>query len=239
MEALIGDLVNYTFARLAADTSSMLIEADKLVALAVSPIKGSLGSLNAVLAGAQQQAAIAGFVSQGALSGMSSASAAATGNPSNKPTKAPKTLTIPGLGQASAGLKTLAETLNWAQDQATGTLTTLDRSFRQLLERRITQQNDTQSLMSSISDLDTLTGLANGVVNELQRGTLTANSNPQQQQEAANRILTSLQTQSNTTFVSSGGQIIVNPPDMPPVTPPIQRVLSRGKVLTTVGVIEL
>ena len=238
MENLAKDLINYSFARLASDTASMLIDCDQLVSMASKPLMGSVGgSLSSLLVSAKQQQSLVGTVRSGVLAGMSKANSSAYSNPSNKATPSPP-LAVPGSGTVSEGLKQTAETINWSQIQLTGNLELLDKSFRQLTERRISNANDTQSLMSSVKSLDTISGLATGVANELQKGTLTANSSPQQQQEAANRILTSLQTGSNTTFVSSGDQVIVNPPTLPPVTDPVERILARGGVKSTMGAIQ-
>lgn len=234
MEALQADLINYAFARLVSETSGMLHTCDQLIAMAVSPLQGTLGSLGHILAQAKQAAVVVGVVTHGGLSGMSKANACAASNPANQ-VSGGKPLMVPGLGVISDGLKSLSEHLNWAQFETTKGFALLDKSFRQLLERRLVQQGDRSSVMCSINSLGTLIGLGKAVVNELQKGTITANSSPQQQQEVANRILTSLQTGSNTTFVAAGDQIITNPPDMPEVTDPVQRVLTNAKIITTLG----
>lgn len=237
MGNLQGDLINYTFTRLASDTTSMLHTCDQLLAVGVAPLSGTLGSLGRIVAGAQKQAAEIGFLTGGGLAGLAKTNACATSNPSNK-IKGGKPLNIPGLGAISEGLKQLSEMLNWGINETEKGFSAIDRSFRQLLERRLQSQDDRTSLMCSIRALDTLIGVANGVANEFQKGTVTQNASPQTKQEAASRILTSLQTGSNTTFVSQGDSIIVNPPDMPIVTPPVQRVLSKAKIHTTLGKIQ-
>ncbi len=238
MATAIGDPVNYTFARLASDTASMMVDVDQLVSLTQQPLTGSAtASLTNLLTGAAAQQQSAGTVSSGALAGMSKANFSAASNPANKSVSSPP-LSTPDLGTVSEGLKQTAETINWAQTSMTGNLTLLSMSFKQLTERRLNNANDTQSLMSNTQTLDTVSGLASGTVSELQKGTLTANSSPQAQQEAASRILTSLQTGSNTTFTTTGNQIIVNPPSLPPVTAPVQRVLAIGGVKSTAGAIQ-
>lgn len=240
MSNLMGDLLSYAFVRMASDVSGMLHTCDQLVAMAVSPLQGGLGTLSRIIAGVQQQAAIVGTLAHGGLAGLSQANACATNNPANtsERTASSKILTIPGLGNISAGLRTLAEKLSWAQNESSRGLAMVDKSFRQLLERRIGHHDDTQSVMCSIRALDGLIGLAQGAAGEFKKGTISQTSTQQQQQAAASRILTSLQTGSNTTFVSQDGAIIVNPPSMPPVTAPVQRVLSNSKIRTTLGVIN-
>lgn len=237
MSNLQGDLINYAFARMASDATSMLHTADQMVALSVAPLHGTMGSLGRIVAGVQQQAAEVGFLSGGGLSGLAKTNACAQNNPANK-IKGGKPLNIPGLGQISDGLKALAETIDWAGRKAESGLATVDKSFRQLLSRRMKAQDDRNELMCSMRALDALVGITSGVFNEFQKGTLTQNASPQQRQEAANRILTSLQASSDTTFTTDNGQIIANPPDMPPASPPVQRVLSRAKIRTTLGRIE-
>ncbi len=237
MASIQGDLINYTFARLASDVSGMLHICDQVVSLAVSPLQGNLGALGQIIAGVQQQAARLGMVASGGLAGMSNSNSCASSNPSNKASVG-VSLSIPGLGIISEGLKQVAETINWGQNQLASGLSLLDKSFRQLIEHRLAQQNDRQSLMCSMKALDLIIGLAKGVAHELQKGTVTANSTTQQIQESANRILTSLQTGSNTTFVASGNQIIVNPSDMPAVTRPVQNVLNKGNIRTTTRPIQ-
>lgn len=240
MSNLMGDLLSYAFVRMASDVSGMLHTCDQLVAMAVAPLQGGLGTLSRIIAGVQQQAAVVGVLAHGGLAGLSQANACATNNPANtsKGTSASKVLTIPGLGEISAGLKTLAEKLNWAQNTSSQGLALVDKSFRQLLERRIGHHDDTQSVMCSIRALDGLIGLAQGVAGEFKKGTVSPTSTQQQQQAAASRILTSLQTGSNTTFVSQDGAIIINPPSMPAVTAPVQRILSNSKIRTTLGKIS-
>lgn len=237
MSNIQGDLVNYAFIRLASDTTSMLHTCDQLVALSVAPLSGTLGSLGRIVAGVQQQAAVFGFLAGGGLAGLSKNNACATSNPSNK-IKGGKPLNIPGLGEVSEGLKHLGEMLDWSMRESEKGLSLVDKSFRQLIERRMKQQDDKTQLMCSIRALDTLAGIANGVVKELQKGTVTPDSSPQQKQEAAGRILTSLQTGTNTTFTSESGQIIVNPPDMPPAPDAVNRVLKEAKIHTTVRSIQ-
>lgn len=237
MANLQGDLINYSFMRLASDTTSMLHTADQLVAMAVFPLKGTLGSLSRIVAGTQQQAAEIGFLTGGGLVGLSKANACAQGNPANK-IKGGKPLNIPGLGAISDGLKALGEMLDWGFRETEKGLVLVDKSFRQLLERRLKAQDDRNSLMCSIRALNALMGIANGIAGEFQKGTVTANSTPQQKQEASTRILSSLQTGSNTTFVAQGTQVIVNPPDMPPAPPAVLNVLQQSKIRTTIGNIK-
>jgi hypothetical protein len=238
MTAIQGDLINYSFARLASDTSSMLHTCDQLVSLGASPLRGSLGTIGNIIAQVQQVASVVGTVGSGGIVGMSKANSCASANPANISVAAGQPLMVPGLGIVSEGLKQLGEILNWGQAEATNGLSLLDKSFRQLIERRLSNQNNQQSIMCSIRALDVLIGLASGVVSELQKGTLTANSTPKQQQDVTSSILTSLQTNTATTFVSSGDQIIANPPDMPAATPPVQSVLSQAKIRTTIGTIQ-
>lgn len=236
MENIQGDINNYAFVRLASDTSSMLHSCDQLASLAVSPLQGTLGSLGRVLAASQAQASQVGIISGGPLAGLSKSSSCAANNPSIVTVGIPP-LTVPGLGAVSAGLQALAEKLDWGMRLINSSTALVDRSFQQLIGRRLKQVNDTNSLMCSIRVLNALIAAARGVVKEFQGGTIATGSTPQQKQESANRILTSLQTGSNTTFTTSSDQVIVNPPDMPPVTPPVQNVLSLAKVRTTFGVI--
>lgn len=239
MANIQGDLLNYAFVRMAADLSGMLHTCDQLVALAVSPIKGALGSLSRIVSGVQQQAAFVGYLTHGGLAGLTKANACGQNSPANNtPGAASKLLVIPGLGTISEGLRTLGEKLDWAQNESSRSLAIVDKSFRQMLERRLGSHNDTQSLMCSIRALDGLIGLASGVAGEFKKGAVAQNSTKQQQQEAASRILTSLQTGTNTTFVSQDGTVIINPPNMPPVTPSVQRVLSNAKIRTTLGTIK-
>jgi hypothetical protein len=231
MASLQGDLINFSFARLASDVSGLLHSCDRLIALAISPAHTNFGSLTSVMSSAQQQSISKGIVATGPMAGMSKANSSVTGNTN-------ATLSTPELGNVSEGVKQLAETLNWGKIKSTGALELYDKSFRQLIERRLTNQNDRQSVMDSQRSMDSLTGLSKGVVKEIQSGTLTANSTPKQQQDAINNILTSLQTGNNTTFIASGNQIIANPPDMPPVPDRVQSVLNRAKIVSVRGPIQ-
>lgn len=236
MSTIQGDLINYTFARLASDVSGMLATIDQLVSLTVAPLKGTLGTLSQIQAISKQQTITLGIVTGGALAGLSKANNAAVSNPSNGITSSVNiTLAIPNTGSVSSGPKALAEYLNWGQDQLTNGLALIDKSFRQLVEHRLNQQNDTQSLMTSMRTVDLMTSLLKGVISSVQNGTITSNPNPQQQQVLANSILTSLQTGSNTIFSTSDNQIIVNPPSMPAVTPEVERVLSIAKINIPAG----
>lgn len=242
MDTIQGDMVNYSFARLASDTTSMVHTSDQLVSLAVSPLSQNLGSLGRIVSGAQAQAAQSGYITSGPTTGLSKANACAQGNPYNGiPSGSPKTgtpLTIPGLGAVSDGLKYLAEKLNWAMASTSNHNFLINKSFRQLVERRLKQQDSRNEIMCSMRALDALVGLATGVASELQKGTVTANSSPQQTQAAASRILTSLQTSTNTTFVATGDVIVANPPSMPPAPPEVVNVLSRAKIRSTLGPIQ-
>lgn len=235
MGSLVADSINYSLTRLTAEASGMLYSCDQLVQMAIDPLRGTLGAMNGVISAAQQQAFILGTLATGGLAGMSKANACVASNPSNKTTKATKIISIPGADVVSEGIKQLGEMLNWASWKSQSSFQTIDKSMRQLLNRRLKQQNDMTQLMCSMRALDALLGVAVGVVGAFQKGTLTANSSPQQQQEAANSILHSLQTGSNTTFVTEGNQIIVNPPDMPAVTASVQRVLTSAKIRVPLG----
>lgn len=230
MGTLQSDMINFSFSRLASDTSGMLHQCDILVSLTIRS-NTSYGAIDEVTAAAQQKATTAGVVPSGPMAGMSNDNASVTGNTNS-------TLTTPNLGTVSEGVKQLGETLNWSRTSVSGNVELLDKSFRQLTERRLTQQNGRQSLMDSQRSMDSMSGLASGVVSEQQAGTLTQNSTPQQQQDAVNRILSSLQTGSSTTFVAAGNEIIANPPDMPPVNPQVQSVLTSANINTTKGTIQ-
>lgn len=245
MATLTGDPMNYTFSRLSADVSGMLTNADQLVTMAASPLQGTLGGLSTIVAGVQAQASTLGTVQTGALTGMSNGNSCAAANPSNGLTMqsggtsvtANTSLTVPGIGAVTEGVKQLAETINMGTSTLQNGLSALTTSFQQLVEHRVSQQNDLQSLMCSMRTVGLLMGLVSGVINATQAGSVTSNPSPQQQQEAANSILTSLSTKSTTTFTTSGGQIIVAPPTLPPVTPGAQAVLSAAKIRVPLGTI--
>lgn len=243
MTSLTGDTINYTFARLASDVGGMLTNADQLVSMVSAPLQGNLGALSSIVAGVQSQSASLGIVVGGAMAGMSKGNSYAASNPSNGlttqsngiPVTADTSLTVPGFGPVSEGVKQLAENINWGQNTIQNGLSLLTTSFQQLMEHRLSQQNDRQAIMGSMRTMGTLTTLVGGIINAVQAGTITSNPSPKQQQEAANSILTSLQTGSITTFTTSGNQIIVNSPTLPPVTPPVQRVLSRVQINVPLG----
>jgi hypothetical protein len=243
MATLTGDLINYTFARLGSDLSSMLSLADQMVTMAVTPLQNSLGSLSSVIAGIQAQANTLGTVVTGPLTGMSLSNTCAASNPNNGLTQqvggavvpSNTTLTVPGLGAITAGVQQLAENINWGQSTLTSSLASLTTSFQQLVEHRLSWQNDMQSLMCAMQAIGIIQGIVGGIVSATQTGSITANPSPEAQQEAANSILTSLSTGSPTTFTTSGGQVIVNPPTLPPITPFVQAVLSSAKINVPLG----
>jgi hypothetical protein len=223
----------------------MLTNADQLVTMAVNPLQGALGGLSSIIAGAQAQAASLGTVQAGALTGMSNANSCAAANPSNGITSqsggtsvtANTSLTVPNIGAISEGVKQLAESINFGTSTLNNSLASLTVSFQQLLEHRISQQNDLQSLMCSMKTMGVLTGVVSGIINATQAGSVTANPSPQQQQQSANSILTSLSSSSTTTFTTSDGQIIVASPALPSVTPGAQAVLSSAKINVPLGTI--
>lgn len=238
MDDLVSDLVNYSFIRLASDVTGMLHTFDQLVSMAVKPLKGALGSIGKIVSGVQQQAAEIGWLTSGGLSGLSKTNADAQTNPYNK-IKGAQPLNIPGLGAISDGLKYLGENLDWSVRESERGLSIVDKSFRQLMERRMKSQDDRNQLMGATRAMDSLLGVAKGVVNEVQKGTVTSNSNLEQKQEAANRILASLQVGSDTTFTTNDNEIITNPSDMPPPPPGVILVLSRADIRTTSGALEI
>lgn len=238
MTSIQNDMVNYSLTRLVSDVSSTLATTDQLMTLGVSPLAGALGSLGNILAASQNQTVSSGVVSGGGLNGMSNSNMCSqSGNPGVS-ASASASLTVPGLGQVSEGVKELAEMLNWATSTMSKQMSLVDLSFRQMVERKITQQNNRNQIMCSIRALDAMLSLAQAVVSEFQKGTLTSNPTQQQQQEAANSILTSLQTGSSTTFTSSGGQVVVNTPDMPPATTAVQNILAQSGLTVPQGSIE-
>lgn len=238
MDDLQSDPINYSFIRLAADTSGMLATVDQLVSLAVTPLLSNLSGLGQILAAAQSQEANVGTVS-GTLAGLSAASSCAAGNPVNGvPTTANLSLSVPGLGVISPAVKALGEIMNWGMNATQESLSLIDKSFRQLTERRINAQNNLNSLMCSIRTIGALISVVTSVANTLQKGTVSPNSTPQQLQDATNGILNSLQTGSNTTFTASGSQVIVNPPTMPSAPPRVVSVLQRSNIHPTIGSIK-
>lgn len=239
MDSLQSDANNYSFIRLTADTTGLFSGLDQLAQIATAPLLGSLGSLTGVLQGVQNQVANAGRISTGVLAGLSAGSGCATSNPAIKAAQsaaAASAVTVAGLGTLTAGVKALGETIDWATHTSGHNKALITLSVQQLIERRITSQDSRNSLMCSIRTLGTLINLAKAISNGKQNGTLTANASPQQQQEQANSILNSLQTGSGTTFTATAGsQIIVTPPTLPPVTPPVQRILTASKFSVPLG----
>lgn len=245
MATLTGDPMNYTFSRLSADVGGMLTNADQLVTMAVNPLQGTMGALSSIVAGVQAQAMTLGTVQTGALAGMSNGNSYAAANPNNGLTTqvggtsitANTSLNIPGIGVVTEGVKQLAESINMGTSTLQNGLSLLTTSFQQLLEHRISQQNDLQSLMGTMRTTGILTGIVSGIINTTQAGSVTANPSPQQQQESANSILTSLSTNTTTTFTTTGGQIIAVPPVLPPITPGAQAVLNSAGVVVPLGTI--
>lgn len=228
MDDLQRDANNYSFIRLSSDTIGMLSSLDQLVQIATNPLQGALGSLSGVVAKVQGQIALAGRMTSGVLAGSSASSECATNNPSNR------LVASPGLDSITAGVKALAESLEWAQYATTSTHALITTSVRQLMERRIKAQNDRNSLMCSIRALSTLTNLAGAITHGIQNGIITSDQN--KQQESVNSILNSLETGSGTTFAANSGQIVVNPPTMPTITAPVQRILRSAKINVPLGI---
>lgn len=235
MSDLQNDPSNYVFARLASDTNGMLHQCDQLVTIGVNPMQGNLGLIGEVTAAASAQSSQFGILTTGPMAGMSKANTYVQTNPTNKVSGQVPDLQVAMLGNISPGLKYLGETLNWAQLKMTDQKVLIDRSFRQLMERRISNQNNRNQLMSTLASVTTLTAMANGVVNEFQKGTLSSSSTTGQRQDAVNRILSSLQAGTNTTFIpGNGDQIVVNTPDMPPAPPDVVSVLARAGIASTI-----
>lgn len=228
MSTLTGDLINFSFANLVSDTSRMLTNLDQLTQLGSSALQTGLGSLGQIIASVQQQAAKFGTISTGVMAGMSSTSSLISGN-----TLPITPVSIPS-GPINNGLKQLGEMISWGQSSINGALSITTKSFQQLLQRRIGLQNDRQSLMNAQNAIGTISGLLDGVIIASKAGALSINSSPTQQQNVANSILTSLQTGSQSTFVASGNQVIVNPPTLPPTTPAVSRVLATANITSTV-----
>jgi hypothetical protein len=233
MSGLTGDLVNFSFAQLASDVSGMLVELDKLIQLGTAPLQGSMGALSQIVSSVQQQIAKVGVVTTGVMTGVSSASSMITGSRSPA-----SPLVVPQIGQISMGLQQLGEMISWGQSTINNTLHIVDKSFQQLLQRRLGSLNERQSLMNAQAALGTITALISGVTSAIQAGTLTPSSSFIQQQNIANSILTSLQTGSQTTFIASGGQVIITPPTLPAVTPSVSRVLAAANISSTIDTVK-
>lgn len=236
MSDLLNDLVGFSFVRIASDLSSVLHTADQLLSMSIAPMIGTLGTLGQVMNATQAQAAEVGIISGGALKGMSQTNPSAALSPYNSLGSTPVApLNVPGVGAISSGVQALSQTVNLAQSQVTSHTQILTESFQKITERKLANTNDQQSLMSLVSSVNSILGITTGITNATQNGSIASSSTSQQQQVITNSILTSLQTGSNSTFTTQNGQIIVNPPDMPPVPPGLLNVLNKSKIMTTIG----
>jgi hypothetical protein len=222
-------LAGFVFARIGGQIGGFMFLLDRFVRMAVDPIKNAIGQIGGLL-GTINRAATAVGQATGALKGLS-ADNHCSGSPHASATGTNKLVNITALGGADAlpeALKTLGDHINWATRTADRERNSVNESFRKLAERRGKDASDRLDVMCSLQSLDSLIAIAQGFVNETQRGTSFATASQPQKLEAYNRILTSLKTGSDTKFEIQDGEVVITPPDMPEPNEKVQNVLRRG-----------
>jgi hypothetical protein len=229
LKNIADSLTDFVFARMAADVGGFMFLIDRFVRMAVDPIRHATGKLGMLLGSVNRITNQIGQIASGGLKGMTAGNACSQKPHSNHGSN--KRIDVPGLGAGDAlpeALKTLGDHLSWSTRLAGQQRDTVDESFRKLTERRLKDQADRIDTMCSLQSLDSLLAIAQGFVNETQRGTSFSSSNQIQQSEAVGRILVSLKTGSDTVFAIQDGEIVITPPDMPEPSEQVEKVLRQG-----------
>jgi hypothetical protein len=232
LQNIADSLSNFVFARMASEVGGMAFTFDRFISMAVNPIRNSVGQLGSLLNIVNRVAGSAGRAVDG-LKGMSKTTACGKA-PHNQGTNryTSKPTIVPGFepgSRMSNALQSLGEHLSWATREGDRKSQLVNDSFRKLVLRRNSDQQDRMDTMCSLQAMDSLIRLATAFVTESQTNHVdfSQTSSPQTI-EAVNRILNTLQTGSGTTFTVQDGEIVVTPPDMPKPPARVENVLRAG-----------
>jgi hypothetical protein len=230
LSVLAGGMSTFVYARLGAGLGQMATSLDRLVSMAVDPLKSVTGQFGRLLGLSSSISLSVGRVPAGGMAGSSLANPCLKDLPHNQfiQTKSGGVSHVTtALDAIPDSLAALSEHLTWGLHQISFRTQYTNQAFMQLAERRLNDRGEQLNLLCSMSSIDTLINLGKGFISQKQTGS-SSKTSPAAPAEAIGGILSNLSTSTGTGFTLSDGQVLPDPVDLPAPSDSVSRVLKAG-----------
>lgn len=236
LKNLAEDMTNFVFVALLSEVSASANVLDRMVNLAVNPLKESTSEASSLIRRSQSLAATIGYATTGGLRGMvqgssCSATSSQTSHSSTVGNISSDKITnalIQVLGKTSTGLTAVLNHL----DLATRFVDEKNRKFqdqlRAVARRRTSDQSARLELLCSLRNLEAMTSIAAGVISTTQR--ITGNAVSASPLQAISQVLSTFNSPGGSSFAITNNTVLVTPPSIFPVPAIVQNVLNAGGV---------
>jgi hypothetical protein len=222
---------NQILPRLLSDIGGFLGSLDFMGQVAIGPsatFTGSLGNLMSILSstnpGSILSVGITGSVAQ------------AAGGFSPPPLTPSQIVTT---AEVSEGLQILAANIAWSQNASKRQSNFIQQSMQRLTLRRMTNQGTMTEFLSSMKSLSSSIGIIQSIISS-GANTPTASGNttslnstavvPTVGLQSFGTLVSSLQSQSGSSYAVDGNTLVVTPPAVPTASTTVQSVLAAGGV---------
>ena len=222
---------NQLLPRLLSDVGSTAGDLDYLAQVAIGPAASFGGSIGTL------QSAMASFNIGSILNvGITGSVSVAAGGYSPPPITAAQQQTLDGIPE---GLQILSANLSWSQSASTRQSATISASIQRLSLRKLTNQGNTTEFLTSLKSLSSSLGIIQSIVksganNPTAVGNTTSlNTNavtPNVGLQSFGTLVSSLSSQSGSSYAVDGNTLVVTPPAIPTAPTNVQAVLQSGGV---------
>lgn len=222
---------NLVLPKLMSDVVTHSSNLDYMTQVAVTPSKtfgGSLGNLMSKLS----------IVNPGSLLnvGLTGKVAQAAGGFSPPALTPTQSAALSGLPE---GLQILGANTAWAQNESNRQNTLVQKSIQRLSFRRLANQSNQTEMLTSLKSLSSSIGIIQSIIQSganspvAQGNTTSLNTGivtPSIGLESFGTLVSSLRSQSGSSFALDGTTLVVTPPQIPTAAPNVQALLARGGV---------
>ena len=222
---------NQLLPRLLSDVGSHAGNLDYLNQVAIGPsasFGGAIGTL---------QSAMASFNIGSILNvGITGSVSVAAGGFAPPPITAAQAATLSGIPE---GLQLLSANLSWSQSASVRQSQTVSASIQRLSLRKLTNQGNTTEFLTSLKSLSSSLGIIQSIVKSGANtptavgNTTSLNTNavtPNVGLQSFGTLVSSLSSQSGSSYAVDGNTLVVTPPAIPTAPTNVQAVLQSGGV---------
>lgn len=222
---------NLIVPRLLSDVTSHATNLDYMMQIAVTPSASFTSLLGGVMATLSS-------INPGSILnvGLTGSVGVAAGGFNPPPLTPAQSQTVAGLPE---GLQILGANISWAQSSATNQSALIQSSIQRLGLRRMTNQGNTTEFLTSLKSLSSSVGIINALLQSgantpassgnstsLNTGTVSPNTSLQ----SFGTLISSLPSQSGSSYALDGNTLTIIPPAIPVAPPNVQAVLAQGGV---------
>jgi len=222
---------NLIVPRLLSDVASHATNLDYMMQIAVTPSTSFTSLLGGVMATLKS-------INPGSILnvGLTGSVGVAAGGYNPPPLTPAQEAAVSGLPE---GLQILGANISWAQSSATNQSTVIGQSIQRLGLRRTTNQGNMTEFLTSLKSLSSSVGIINALLQSganspassgnstsLNTGTV----NPNNSLQSFGTLISSLPSQSGSSYALDGNTLTIIPPAIPVAPPNVQLVLAQGGV---------